>query len=335
MKLDRFLAERTKDWNELDGLLARGGPEANRLTAPELLRLGALYRASASDLAVARRYFTGTPGALRLQNLVARAHGVVYGRVQRDDTFASFFSRSIWRRIYESLHWVRLAILVLFVGVLAGTIWALHDPTSASSLLPGLHVSAHTKGGFYGLPITGRGGLAIEIFTNNILVSCMCMLGGFTCGIVTSYLLVYNGAIIGILGALEWRANGFVDFLRLVVPHGLLELSCVSLAGGAGFVIAKALIDPGIRTRRYALAAISPQVGACTLGFITFLMVAGLTEGFVTPWDLSVVPALAIGVVLAGAFWTGVLWRGRPARRANAVSESGASLERQISANGR
>jgi uncharacterized membrane protein SpoIIM required for sporulation len=330
VKLDRFLAERTRDWDELDDLLKRGGPGANRLTAQELLRLGSLYRASASDLAVARRYFTGTPGALRLQNLVARAYGVVYGRVQRDDTFASFFSRSVWRRIYESLRWVQLAMLVMFVGVLAGAIWALYDPSSASSLLPGLHVSAHNKGGFYGLPITGRGGLAIEIFTNNILVSCLCMLGGFTCGIVTSYMLVYNGAIIGILGALEWRAGGFVDFLRLVVPHGLLELSCISLAGGAGFVIAKALIDPGIRSRRDALAAKSTQIGACTLAFITFLVAAGLTEGFITPWDLSVVPALAVGVVLAGAFWTGVIWRGRPARLSEAVSESSASLERQI-----
>jgi uncharacterized membrane protein SpoIIM required for sporulation len=332
VKLDRFLAERTPDWNELDDLLQRGGPGANRLTVPELLRLGTLYRASASDLAIARRYFTGTPGALRLQNLVARAYGVVYGRVQRDDTFASFFSHSVWRRIYECLHWVRLAMILLIVGVLAGTIWALHDPSSASSLLPGVHVTAHTKGGFYGLPISGRGGLAIEIFTNNILVSCLCMLGGFTCGILTSYLLLYNGTIIGILGALEWRAGGFSSFLRLVVPHGLLELSCVSLAGGAGFLIANALIDPGKRSRRDALAAVTPQVGACTLGFITFLVAAGLTEGFITPWDLSIFPALALGVVLAGAFWIAVLWRGRPSRRSDATSESRASFERQIRA---
>jgi uncharacterized membrane protein SpoIIM required for sporulation len=332
VKLDRFLAERTKDWNELDDLLARGGPGANRLTAEELLRLGSLYRASASDLAVARRYFTGTPGALRLQNLVARAYGVVYGRVQRDDTFTSFFSRSVWRRVYESLRWVRLAMIVLFFGVLAGTIWALNDPSGAASLLPGLHVSSHTKGGFYGLPISGRGGLAIEIFTNNILVSCMCMLGGFTCGIVTSYMLFYNGALIGILGALEWRAGGFADFLRLVVPHGLLELSCISLAGGAGFMIANALIDPGKQTRPGALAAISPRVGACTLGFITFLVAAGLTEGFITPWDLPLVPALVVGVVLAGAFWSGVLVRGRPEHRSPSDSESSAGLERQVRA---
>jgi len=329
VKLDRFLAERTKDWDELDELLKRGGPGANRLTAQELLRLGSLYRSSASDLAVARRYFTGTPGALRLQNLVARAYGVVYGRVQRDDTVGTFFSRSLWRRIYESLHWVRLAMVLMLLGLVAGTIWALNDPTGASSLLPGLHVSSHTKGAFYGLPISGRGGLAIEIFTNNILVSCLCMLGGFSCGVVTSYMLVYNGALIGILGALEWRVGGLTSFLRLVVPHGLLELSCISLAGGAGFIIANALIDPGKRTRRDALAATTPRVGACTLGFITFLVAAGLTEGFITPWYLPIVPALMVGVVLAGAFWTGVLWRGRP-DRASPFSETGASLEGQV-----
>ena len=330
MKLDRFLAERTSDWNELEELLERGGPGANRLTAPELLRLGSLYRASASDLAVARRYFTGTPGTLRLQGLVTRAYGVVYGRVQREDTFFGFFSRSVWRRIYECLPWVRLAIFVLLAGLLFGTIWALNEPSSASSLLPGLHVSSHSKGGFYGLPLSGRGGLAIEIFTNNILVSCMCMLGGFSCGILTTYMLLYNGAIIGILGTLEWRVGGFDSFVRLVVPHGLLELSCVSLAGGAGYVIARALIDPGKKRRRDALAAMSPQLGACTFGFITFLVAAGLTEGFITPWYLPTIPAVALGAGLACAFWAAVIWRGRPPQRSHDDSESRAPLEGEI-----
>ena len=35
-----------------------------------------------------------------------------------------------------------------------------------------------------------------------------------------------------------------------------------------------------------------------------FLVVAGLTEGIVTPWDLPPPAALLIGIALAGAFWS-------------------------------
>jgi len=40
--------------------------------------------------------------------------------------------------------------------------------------------------------------------------------------------------------------------------------------------------------------------------------VAGLTEGFVTPWDLPTVPAVGVGLLLSGAFWTMVVRRGGP-----------------------
>jgi uncharacterized membrane protein SpoIIM required for sporulation len=155
--------------------------------------------------------------------------------------------------------------------------------------------------------------LAVGIFTNNIVVAFLALAGGFTFGLLTVYSLAYNGALIGVLGAFEWRGGGFDEFMRLVLPHGLLELSCISLAGGAGLAIARALIDPARRTRSEALARLVPVIGACTLGTVIFLVVAGLTEGFITPWNLPTVAAVIVGVTLAGSFWAMVIVRGRSA----------------------
>jgi uncharacterized membrane protein SpoIIM required for sporulation len=157
-----------------------------------------------------------------------------------------------------------------------------------------------------------RGGLAVGIFTNNIEVAFLALGGGFTFGLLTAYSLATNGALLGVLGVFEWRGGGFDEFVRLIVPHGLLELSCISLAGGAGLAIARALIDPGRRTRSDALSALVPVIGTCTLGAVLFLVVAGLTEGFITPWNLPTVPAVLVGVALAGTFWAMVIVRGRP-----------------------
>ncbi len=143
------------------------------------------------------------------------------------------------------------------------------------------------------------------------------MAGGFTFGILTGFSLAYNGALLGVLGALEYRAGGFGSFLSLIVPHGLLELSCIILAGATGFAIAGALVNPGV-TRGPALSSGSCRASAAAiLGVMVFLVVAGLTEGIVTPWDLPTPAALAIGLALAGGFWSMVFWRGRsrPTRR--------------------
>jgi uncharacterized membrane protein SpoIIM required for sporulation len=292
--------------------LGRAGVSGVHLGPDELRRLGMLYRAAAADLAVARRSFPATSGTLRLQALVASAYGLVYSRAERTETPTEFLTGGLWRRIRQNIACVGLAAAVMFGFTGLGVVWALVDPAAAAGLLPaGFHAAGSSfRGNFYGISVTARAGLAVGIFINNIGVAFLALAGGFTFGVLTVYSLAYNGALIGVLGTFEWRGGGFDEFVRLIVPHGLLELSCISLAGGAGLAVARTLIDPGRRTRSDALAGLVPVIGACTLGTVMFLVLAGLTEGFITPWNLATVPALLVGVALAGGFWAMVVWRG-------------------------
>ena len=313
MNLERFLAERAGSWQELESLVARAGVGSRQLSPAEILRLGTLYRAAAADLALARRLYPMAAGTERLQGLVVRAHAAVYGRATRDQTAGEFFSRGLWRQIWGQRSNLAISAGVMVGAVVLGVVWAVTDPASASGILPGgANVSVHTRGAFYGISVPARGGLAVQIFVNNIIVSMTAIGGGFTFGILTLYSLAYNGALLGVLGALEWRGGGFDQFVRLIVPHGLLELSCIALAGAGGMAIARALIDPGRRSRADALSSMVPALGALVLGVMVFLVVAGLTEGFITPWDLPAPAAVGLGVVLAGGFWTMVVVRGRP-----------------------
>jgi uncharacterized membrane protein SpoIIM required for sporulation len=313
MNLERFLAERADNWSELDALVRQAHGQVGRLGPEGIRRLGEQYRMAASDLALARRLFPYAAGTQRLQGLVVSAHALVYARAGRTETAWEFVSRGLWQRLWENGRCLVLSASVLVGFVILGTLWALYDPASAIGLLPsGAHVSLHSRGAFYGISVPARAGLGVAIFVNNIEVSLLAIGGGFTFGILTVFSLGYNGALIGVLGALEWRAGGFDQFLRLVVPHGLLELSCIALAGAGGLAIARALIDPGRLTRTAALGRMVPQLGATVLGVVLFLIVAGMTEGIVTPWDLPTAAALAVGITLAGSFWALVFWRGAP-----------------------
>jgi uncharacterized membrane protein SpoIIM required for sporulation len=312
MKLERFLSERSGDWSELEALLGRAGVSGRDLGPDGLRRLGILYRSAAADLAVARRSFPDSGGTLRLQALVASAYGLVYSRAERTETPGEFLSHGLWRRIRQNIGCVGIAAAVMFGFTALGVLWALVDPAAAAGILPaGFHATGNSfHGGFYGISVPARAGLAVSIFVNNIGVAFLALAGGFTFGLLTVYSLAYNGALLGVLGAFEWRGGGFDEFVRLIVPHGLLELSCISLAGGAGLAVARVLIDPARQTRSDALARLVPVIGACTLGTVIFLVVAGLTEGFITPWNLATAPAVALGATLAGGFWGMVILRG-------------------------
>ncbi len=314
MQADRFVEERAAAWAELELLVdaAKGRPD--RLSGDEVRRLGILYRSAAADLALATRSWPEAAGTLRLHGLVVRANQVVYAKADSSGTFGEFLSRGLWRRIRQLHGCLALSAAVLVGSLALGVLWGALQPAAAAGLLPStVQVASHTRGGFYGTALAGRGGLVWYIWVHNLLVAVLAMAGGFTGGIVTAWFLAYNGVLVGVLGALEWRAGGLGSFLSLTVPHGLLELSCVTIAGAVGFRIAKALIDPGTLTRAEALSAAMPVVATAIVASFLFLLVAACTEGIVTPWDLATPVAFAIGLGLAVPFWGLVAWRGRRA----------------------
>jgi len=332
VQVDRFVEERSHGWDELEGLLERAKGQPDRLSADEVRRLGLLYRSAAADLALASRSWPDAAGTLHLHGLVVRANQLVYAKAAKSDTLGDFFGRRLWQRIRQLHGCLALSAAILVGSIALGALWGAVQPLAAAGLLPaGFRVAAHTRGGFYGTAIAGRGGLVWYIWVNNLRVSVLAMAGGFTGGLVTAWFLAYNGALVGALGALEWRAGGLGSFLSLTVPHGLLELSCVTLAGGVGFVIAKALVDPGMSTRSEALQGAMPVVSSGIAAAIVFLFVAATTEGIITPWDLPTPAAFAVGLVLAGGFWAMVVFRGGPTpttlpgRRLSAPATSGLS----------
>jgi uncharacterized membrane protein SpoIIM required for sporulation len=316
MTLERFLTQRASSWAALQSLVDRAKGRADRLDPEEMRRLGLLYRQAAADLSLARRRYPDSAGTLRLDALVNASHALVYGKPRRLDRWTTFFSRRFWERVREGGRCLTFSVALLVGFAVIGFLWAVLEPVAASGVLPaGFHATTHPgKGGVVGIAIPARAGLAFEIFTNNIQVSVLALAGGFTFGLLTAYVLATNGTMLGVLAALEWKAGAWDAFTRLVVPHGVLELSCIAVAGSCGFQITRALVDPGRMTRSAALQSIAPRIADTILGVAACLVVAGLTEGIVTTWDLPIGFALGVGLLWGGSFWALVIWRGSKPR---------------------
>src|SRR5205823_11258746 len=151
------------------------------------------------------------------------------------------------------------------------------------------------------------------VLVNNIKVSFVAFaLGVFLCA-GTVAILFYNGLNVGVAGGLFIHAHQAGKFFGLILPHGLLELTAVTIAGAAGLRLGWTVIAPGDRPRGEALAEEGRRSVVLVLGLMLCFIVAGLIEGFVTPSDLPVFLRVAIGILVELAFISWVVIRGRAA----------------------
>jgi uncharacterized membrane protein SpoIIM required for sporulation len=94
-----------------------------------------------------------------------------------------------------------------------------------------------------------------------------------------------------------------------VLPHGLLELTCIVVSCMAGLRLGWAIVDPGPLTRGASLRREARTAIEIVLGTMPWLVLAGLIEGFVSPRQLPLPAALAVGLIAAGAYWALLFWR--------------------------
>lgn len=312
MNLDAFVGERQAAWAELDQLVATAHGRPERLGPDGVRRLGALYRAAAADLARARRAFPGDPNSVRLEQVVARARSTLYALEPRRGSARAYLSQGYWQAIRERGRAIVIAWVLLLGSAALAAGWALHDPAAAAGIVPSEFANgAEAPHHAIGLGATEAATLAVSIFTNNIGVTFLAFASGLLFGIAPAFILLYNGALLGVVAGIASNAGHTASVIELLVPHGILELSCIAVCAAAGMRMGWALVEPGPRTRAQALAEQGPRAVILVLCTAPWLVVAGCIEGFVTPHQLPLGAAIAVGLAAAVPYWACVVALGR------------------------
>ncbi len=310
---EAFVRERREAWARLQELTDRSQrARLGALSDAELHEMGALYRRTSADLARAQtRYastFAGQELVRSLNALVLRAHAQIYSAPP------ALPSRGLWFLLFGfpaafRRHWkpIALAALFMFGPAFAAYVAVWTSPQSAT-LFVDREVIAKVGERAQKKLVTGWGantdyqGLASSpatssyIATNNIRVTVMAVGLGVTGGIGTAFVLIQNGLMIGGLAGAATNSN--VDFLfwSVILPHGVLELTAICIAGGAGLLIARALYAPGDLMRRDALKLAGNEAAQLLAGVAAMLLLAGFIEGFITPTALP--PAFKMAFAL-------------------------------------
>src|SRR5256714_8542501 len=313
MNVERFIRDREASWRELDELVARSRRRFRRLGPDEVRRLGALYRAAAADLSLARRRLPRDPVTTGLAELVGRARHAVYASGSRRGSIGRFFARDYWRFVAaRPLPLVLSAVLLFAPASLAGA-WALHDRPAAVGLVPSeFRPVTGDRRPWHEVPAGDQAAFSSAVLTNNIEVTFVAFAGGITLGLLTALSLVFNGVVLGAVAGLMIGAGNWVGFVDLVTGHGVLELSCIVVAGAAGAGARAAVVAPGGGGRAPAPGGGGAGAVGVLLGTAPWLVVAGITEGFrATLSDAGLGAVIGVGFGLGALYWCLVVLLGR------------------------
>jgi uncharacterized membrane protein SpoIIM required for sporulation len=163
---------------------------------------------------------------------------------------------------------------------------------------------------------------AFRVWTNNAWIAALCVAAG-PLGFPVVWILWQNVVNVGVMGGIMAAHGKASLFFGLITPHGLLELTAVFVAAGAGLRVFWSWVEPGPQTRMQSLSASARSSMSIALGMIVVLLISGIIEAFVTPSPLPTWARIAIGVLAEVAFFAYVFVLGRRAALAGETGDVG------------
>jgi uncharacterized membrane protein SpoIIM required for sporulation len=317
MRPDELYNAQQKNWTDLDGLVRRSERQIGSLSPDEVRLLGRLYRQATSDLAMAQRDFPRHQVTSYLNQLVGRAHAAIYrDEPLQTNRLVSFALRGFPRVFRKTLPFTLTAAALFLIPALLTGFSSYFMPDSARWLLPvdiqSLIPMVEQKELWIDMPVNERPYISSFIMQNNIRVSFLAFAGGMTAGLMTVWVMILNGLILGgLLGLTAYHGVGW-ELANFVIGHGVLELSIIFMAGGSGLMLGWAMLRPGLMRRRDALTAAARDAVKLLLGAVPMLVVAGIIEGFISPAEN--IPAMfkwMVGILSGIIFYLYLFFAGR------------------------
>jgi len=307
--LDSYVHQNSAAWSRLEELVRKANLKRTSLTAAELDELLVAYQRTSAQLSHVRATYADQPLTARLTRTVADARAAIYGGQARSggairQFFSSVFPASVWVARKQIL----LSALALLIPWAVAAVWIANSPDAVEAWAPPALREAYLNNDFEEYYSSAPAAeFSTQVFTNNIRVSFLAFVAGIAWAVPTLALLVYNGASIGVAAGLFHDAGQATKFWGLILPHGLLEISAIIVAGGAGLRLGWSLVAPGDLPRGKSLVNEAQRSVSIVMGLVIVFILAGLIEGFVTPSSLPTEARISIGAAAFLAFWAYVI----------------------------
>ena len=298
--LERFISVERPYWTELEqGLDRLELAPGTRMNLEQLRHFHLLYERAAADLARITTFSSEPETRRYLESLVARAYSEIHETRQR-------VRIPLWKWLLETLPQTfrkrkrafLLSVAITVAGGLFGGLAIALDPDAKPALMPFSHLLqdpakrvAAEENATSDRLAGNKTSFSAFLMTHNTRISILTLAMGMTWGFGTVVMLFYNGIMLGAVAVDYIRAGQTKFLLGWLLPHGVIEIPAILIAGQAGLMLAGALIGWGKRIPlRSRLRDISKDLVTLILGVGLLLVWAGFVEGFLSQYHEPVIP---------------------------------------------
>jgi uncharacterized membrane protein SpoIIM required for sporulation len=313
---NQWILKRRPHWDRLSILLAQSDASGlGQLSRAELQEMALLYRQVAADLSVLRQDSTARTYAVHVNQLLARAHHIIYSGRKTNLLTLFRFLRDQYPAIFQrQIGYVLVSLLITMAGGLFGAVVTTSRPEFMRHLLGPEMIATMERHEMWTKSVVSVAPMESSfLMTHNLTVSFGAFATGIIFGLGTLYFMAFNGLLLGVIGAACYHYDMSLSLWSFVAPHGSLELPSIIIAGAAGFRLGHAMLFPGALRWKDSIARGGIEATQLVSGIIPLLVIAGCLEGFFSPSDAPVWLKFTVGGLL---FTLLNLWLFRPIKPA-------------------
>lgn len=281
MKEVAFIKQNKERWLAFE----RSLNSRNRLNSDEMADE---YIRLLNDLSFSRTYYPKSKTTAYLNSLVAQIYRKIYKTKRwEQNRFRSFFETDVPLLMYRYRKTMYFSLLIFFFFCLLGAISAKYDDSFVRLILGDSYVNMTLENIEKGDPMAvyktgGRIGSFIGITVNNIYVSLRAFIYGLSAGVLTFYIALQNGVMLGAFQYFFYEQGVWEESLRGIWLHGAMEIFSIVVSVASGFILASSLLFPGTYSRFDSFKRGIRESLNIALSTLPFFITAGFIEGFIT-----------------------------------------------------
>lgn len=258
------------------------------LDAKEPSVIAGAYEDVSADLAFAQTHFPDSDIVPYLNALALVLHNKLYGhKLHRMSQIKQFWTKEIPMEVYRNRWMLVLALVVFVAAVGIGVFSTIGDPDFVRKIMGDSYVEMTLRNIENGDPMAVYGNetsrsMMVGITLNNIWVSFYTYVSGMLTCFSTAYFMIVNGVMCGSFMTFCYQNGVLTDCLLSMWLHGVLEITAIIVAGGAGMTLGRGWLFPGTYPRLQSFVASAKSSVKIIVGLVPFFIVAGFIESYIT-----------------------------------------------------
>ncbi|MGV8915629.1 MAG: stage II sporulation protein M [Kaistella sp.] len=269
--------------------------------------LSSLYINLINDLSFAQTYYPKSKTTLYLNNLSSRIFQKIYKTKRADKNWLFyFFKTEVPLLLHQYRRYLVYAFGFFILFTLIGFMSAYYDKDFVKIILGEEYVNKTIenilKGNAVGVYQQGSNwGSTISIIFNNIKVGATLFIYGIFGGLGTLFVLLQNCIMLGSFQYFFHEHGALADSAKGIWLHGVFEIFSMVIEAMAGLILGASILFPKTYSRFNSFKLGFKDAFKIFLSTVPFTILAGIIEGYVTRYALTM-PGILNFILITGTF---------------------------------